>query len=89
VHAWLDAVRPDAAVVVYNDHGLQFFLDRMPTFALGAAGEYRNADEGWGLPVMPPYRGDACLSWHLIDALVGEEFDLTTCPEKSSPRRRS
>jgi protocatechuate 4,5-dioxygenase beta chain len=81
VHAWLDEVRPDAAVVVYNDHGLQFFLDRMPTFAVGAAGEYRNADEGWGLPVMPPYRGDAGLSWHLIDALVGEEFDLTTCQE--------
>jgi protocatechuate 4,5-dioxygenase beta chain len=81
VHAWLDKVRPDAAVVVYNDHGLQFFLDKMPTFALGAADEYRNADEGWGLPTLPPYRGDAALSWHLIESLVGEEFDLTTCQE--------
>ncbi|MFC3227970.1 hypothetical protein ACFOGJ_12050 [Marinibaculum pumilum] len=37
---WLAAVKPDIAVVVYNDHGLNFFLDRMPTFAIGAAPEY-------------------------------------------------
>ena len=78
---WLDKVKPDAAVVVYNDHGLQFFLDKMPTFAVGAADEYRNADEGWGLPTLPPYRGDAGFSWHLIESLVAEEFDLTTCQE--------
>jgi len=81
VHEWLEKVRPDVAVVVYNDHGLQFFLDKMPTFAIGAADEYRNADEGWGLPTLPPYRGDAALSWHLIESLVAEEFDLTTCQE--------
>jgi hypothetical protein len=28
-------------VVVYNDHGLNFFLDKLPTFAIGAAAEYR------------------------------------------------
>ena len=81
VRAWLDEVKPDAAVVVYNDHGLQFFLDRLPTFAVGAAAEYRNADEGWGLPTLPPYRGDAGFSWHLIESLAADEFDLTTCQE--------
>jgi len=81
VHAWLDKVRPEAAVVVYNDHGLQFFLDKLPTFAIGAADEYRNADEGWGLPVQPPYRGDAAFSWHLVESLMADEFDLTTCQE--------
>ena len=45
---WLGRVKPDVAVVFYNDHGLNFFLDKMPTFAIGAAAEYRNADEGWG-----------------------------------------
>ena len=45
-------VKPDVAVMVYNDHGLNFFLDKMPTFAIGAAAEYRNADEGWGLPTV-------------------------------------
>ncbi|HEY5899909.1 MAG TPA: class III extradiol dioxygenase family protein [Burkholderiales bacterium] len=78
---WLDEVKPDAVVVVYNDHGLQFFLDKLPTFAIGAADEYRNADEGWGLPTLPPYKGDAAFSWHMIESLVADEFDLTTCQE--------
>jgi protocatechuate 4,5-dioxygenase beta chain len=81
VHAWLDRVKPDVAVVLYNDHGLNFFLDKMPTFAVGAASEYRNADEGWGIPVVPPFRGELDLSWHLIESLIGEDFDLTTCQE--------
>lgn len=81
VHAWLDEVKPDVAVVLYNDHGLNFFLDKMPTFAVGAAAEYRNADEGWGIPVVPPFRGAQELSWHLIESLTRDEFDLTTCQE--------
>jgi protocatechuate 4,5-dioxygenase beta chain len=81
VHAWLERVKPDVAVVLYNDHGLNFFLDKMPTFAVGAAPEYRNADEGWGIPVVPPFKGEQDLSWHLIESLVAEEFDLTTCQE--------
>lgn len=81
VREWLAKVRPDVVVLVYNDHGLNFFLDKMPTFAIGAADEYRNADEGWGLPSVAPFRGDAALSWHLIESLVAEEFDLTTCQE--------
>ena len=81
VHAWLERVKPDVAVMLYNDHGLEFFLDKMPTFAVGAAPEYHNADEGWGIPVMPPFKGDQDLSWHLIESLIGEEFDLTTCQE--------
>lgn len=78
---WLDRVRPDVAVVFYNDHGLNFFLDKLPTFAVGAASEYRNADEGWGLPLVQPVAGDPELSWHIIESVVAEEFDLTTCQE--------
>ncbi len=78
---WLARVRPDIVVVIYNDHGLNFFLDKMPTFAVGAAAEYRHADEGWGLPVALPFPGDARLSWHLIDSLVEDEFDITSCQE--------
>ena len=81
VHAWLDAVKPDVAVIFYNDHGLNFFLDKMPTFSVGAAPEYCNADEGWGIPTLPPFAGDLDLSWHLIDSLMAANFDLTTCQE--------
>ena len=79
--AWLREVKPDVAVVFYNDHGLNFFLDKMPTFAVGAAPEYRNADEGWGIPTLPPFRGAPALSWHVIEHLVAREFDITTCQE--------
>jgi protocatechuate 4,5-dioxygenase beta chain len=81
VREWLARVKPDVAVIVYNDHGLNFFLDKMPTFAVGAAPEYRNADEGWGIPTVAPFRGDPELSWHIIESLVAEEFDIVTCQE--------
>ena len=81
VHAWMDKVRPDVAVVVYNDHGLNFFLDKVPTFAVGAAAEYHNTDEGWGLNVVPPFPGHQELSWHVIESLVHDEFDVTSCQE--------
>jgi protocatechuate 4,5-dioxygenase beta chain len=81
VRDWLARVKPDVAIVIYNDHGLNFFLDKLPTFAVGAADQYSNADEGWGLPVATPVKGDAELSWRLIEALVAEDFDITTCQE--------
>jgi protocatechuate 4,5-dioxygenase beta chain len=81
VHRWLAAKRPDVVVLFYNDHGLNFFLDKMPTFAVGAAAEYQNADEGWGLPVMKPFPGAQALSWHIIEQLVEHEFDVTMCQE--------
>ena len=81
VHRWLADVKPDVAVVFYNDHGLNFFLDKMPTFAVGAAPEYQGADEGWGIPTLPPFKGNQALSWHLIEHLVEKEFDIVTCQE--------
>ncbi len=80
-HEWLRRTRPDVAVIIYNDHGLNFFLDKMPTFAIGAAAEYKNADEGWGLKTSPPFPGDPALSWHMIESLVADEFDVTTCQQ--------
>jgi len=81
IRDWLAKERPDVALVVYNDHGLNFFLDKQPTFAIGAAPEYRNADEGWGIPVVPSFPGDLDLSWHLINSLIADEFDMVTCQE--------
>jgi len=81
VHYWLAREKPDVAVVFYNDHGLNFFLDKMPTFAVGAANEYRNEDEGWGIPVSGTIDGHPALSWHLINALVADDFDITMCQD--------
>jgi len=81
VHTWLAREKPDAIVVFSNDHGLNFFLDKLPTFAVGAANEYRNEDEGWGIPVSHAARGDAAFSWHIINGLVADSFDITMCQE--------
>jgi protocatechuate 4,5-dioxygenase beta chain len=81
VRQWLDQARPDVAVLFYNDHGLNFFLDKMPTFAIGAAPAYRNADEGWGIPQVAPFAGNEDLSWHLVESLVAAEFDPVVCQE--------
>jgi protocatechuate 4,5-dioxygenase beta chain len=81
VHKWLQERQPDVAVVFYNDHGLNFFLDKLPTFAIGTGASYSNADEGWGIPQVPAFSGAEDLSWHLVNRLVAEEFDLTTCQE--------
>ena len=80
VRAWLESVRPTVAVIVYNDHGLNFFLDKMPAFAVGAASEYHNADEGWGLPTLR--RFPATPRSPGTDRIArAADFDLTTCQE--------
>jgi protocatechuate 4,5-dioxygenase beta chain len=81
VHRFIAREKPDVAVIFSNDHGLNFFLDKMPTFAIGAANEYRNEDEGWGIPVSRAAKGNAPLSWHIINEVVGEGFDITMCQE--------
>jgi protocatechuate 4,5-dioxygenase beta chain len=81
VREWLAKQRPDVAVVVSNDHGLNFFLDKMPTFAIGAAPTYTSADEGWGIPIIEPVPGDQDASWAIIEGAVADEFDITTCQE--------
>ena len=81
VKQWLEEVDPDIAIVVYNDHGLNFFLNQVPTFALGCADRYENADEGWGLQTLASFDGDAQFSWHLAESLIDQDFDMTTCQE--------
>lgn len=81
IHEWLRQMRPDVVVCFYNDHGLNFFLDNLPTFAVGAAPSYINRDEGWGIPQVPAFRGEQALSWKIIDQLVESEFDISTCQE--------
>lgn len=83
IRAWLDELRPDLFIVVYNDHMNRFFLDAYPTFALGASDVYPQADEGWGKRNLPDLRGDAEFSWHIARSLVEDEFDPTICQEMS------
>jgi protocatechuate 4,5-dioxygenase beta chain len=81
VREWLSRLKPDVAIVVYNDHGADFQLDKYPTFAVGAADSYAIADEGFGTRPLPSVRGDARFSDHLCESLIHDEFDLTVCQE--------
>lgn len=79
--AWMKDARPDVAVVIFNDHGNSFFLDRVPTFAVGVADNYDPVDEGWGRRSIPPFEGAVDLSWHFVDKLVEHHFDPMICRE--------
>ncbi len=37
---WMARIKPDVAIVVYNDHGTTFSLESIPTFAIGVADEF-------------------------------------------------
>ncbi len=78
---WLRDIRPDLAVVIYNDHGLEVFLDKVPTFGIGTAPLYPSGDEGWGPRPLPPVPGDPASSWALVDSLVEDEFDVAMFQE--------
>jgi hypothetical protein len=81
VRAWLKEQQPDVCIMVYNDHGADFFFDKYPTFAIGCADSYPIADEGFGVRPLPPIRGDVEFSQHLCRSLVYDEFDITVCQE--------
>jgi hypothetical protein len=78
---WLSRVKPDLMIVLYNDHMNRFFFDAYPTFALGVADTYAQADEGWGRRDLPDLAGHSAFSWHLANSLVEDEFDPTLCQE--------
>jgi protocatechuate 4,5-dioxygenase, beta chain len=55
-HEWIARVRPDVVVVFYNDHGLNFFLDKLPS--------------GRRASTSTPTRAGVCRSRALIPALL-------------------
>jgi protocatechuate 4,5-dioxygenase beta chain len=76
VREWVRELELDTVIVVYNDHASAFSLELLPTFAIGAAEFYPPADEGYGARDVPIAPGDADLSWHLIESVIPEGFDL-------------
>src|SRR3954466_9782541 len=79
VRRWVRDLRLDTVIVIYNDHAAAFSLEMLPTFAIGAAGSYVPADEGYGARDVPGARGNLDLSWHLVDSVIPAGFDLAVC----------
>lgn len=74
---WMSELKPDVAIVVYNDHATAFSLEIIPTFALGCADAFLPADEGWGPRPVPLVQGHPELAWHIAQSVILDEFDLT------------
>lgn len=79
MRAWLEREQPDAIILFSNDHFTSFFLDVIPTFALGVAGSHEIADEGWGKRPLPPVPGNTELAWHIAKSLLEAGFDPAVC----------
>jgi protocatechuate 4,5-dioxygenase, beta chain len=79
VRDWVRELELDTVIVIYNDHAAAFSLEMLPTFAIGAAGSYVPADEGYGARDVPVARGNLDLSWHLVDSVIPAGFDLAVC----------
>lgn len=74
---WMKKVSPDVAIIVFNDHASAFSLDLIPTFLIGVGEQFRPADEGYGRRQVPDVSGHPRLAWHLAEALILDEFDMT------------
>lgn len=81
VRDWLEAKSPTHLVIVYNDHMNYFDLATYPTFAIGMAGHFPQADEGYGLRPFPGIDGDPDFAWPIARSLIDAGFDLTFCQE--------
>ena len=82
VKEWLQEKRPDAAVIIYNDHVTSFFFDHYSAFALGIGDRYEVADEGGGPRSLPAIAGHPALAAHIGQSLVADEFDMAFFQDK-------
>jgi protocatechuate 4,5-dioxygenase beta chain len=74
---WLEKVKPDVVILIYNDHASAFSFEMVPTFAIGCADEFIPVDEGRGPRPVPIVKGDPKLASHLAQSLILDEFDMT------------
>jgi hypothetical protein len=76
----LEAARLDAIVLFANDHFNTFFLDNLPTFAIGVADATSGPNDG---TEMPPYEVPVhhALATHLRAHAIADGFDLASAEE--------
>ncbi len=79
---WVAEKKPDALLVVFNDHVTSFFFDHYSAFALGIGSSYPSADEGAGPRALPPAPGHPALAHHIGSSLMAEEFDMSFFQDK-------
>jgi gallate dioxygenase len=80
---WLAEKKPDALVMIYNDHVTSFSFDHYSAFALGVGDRYEVADEGGGPRDLPAVPGHAPLAHWLTRAIMAQDFDLAVFQHKA------
>ena len=78
---WIRKAQPDVVFLAYNDHATALDLRVIPTFAIGCAGEFPPADEGWGPRPVPTVKGHPELAAHVAQSVIQDDFDLTIVNE--------
>jgi len=82
IKGWLAEKKPDAAIVIFNDHVTSFFFDHYSPFTLGVGTQYTVADEGGGPRSLPAVAGHPALAAHIGQSVVADEFDLSFFQDK-------
>jgi len=82
VKAELDKARPDAIVVIANDHFNTFFLNNFPTFAIGVADNSYGPNDYTSVPHYD-LAVHAGLAWHVHRSGIGAGFDFALVQEFS------
>lgn len=75
VGAEILAARPDAVVVISDDHVHNFFMNNFPAFCIGAAASYPTPVEHWLKVNKQTLRGDAALGAYLLGEALNSGFD--------------
>jgi aromatic ring-opening dioxygenase catalytic subunit (LigB family) len=76
----LDAARPNAIVVIANDHFNTFFMNNFPTFAIGVADASYGPNDQTKMPRYD-FKVQSSLAAHLRNAAIAEGFDLAVTQE--------
>jgi protocatechuate 4,5-dioxygenase beta chain len=76
----LDAAKPDAIVMIANDHFNTFFLNNFPTFAIGVAETAFGPNDQSRMPRYD-FAVHETLASHVLKTGVGEGFDFSVAQE--------
>jgi len=80
IKAHLDAMRPDAIIVIANDHFNTFFMNNFPTFALGVAERSSGPNDHTKMPHYD-FAIDAKLASHIWKHGIAAGFDFAVTQE--------
>jgi aromatic ring-opening dioxygenase catalytic subunit (LigB family) len=82
MRAQMEAARPDAVVIIAAEHFANFFMDNMPSFAMGMADQYQGPieDPGWLKINRTTIPGSAALSRRLVTEVM-QSVDIAYCEE--------